>query len=73
MTRIILASWAILSAIFLASVTIAGTYQVTFTTTGCNGDTGYATVEIDRIYKIETISCEGPYAKLKKLEQVIVR
>jgi len=48
-------------------------YQITFKTTDCNGDTGFATVEVNRIHKIQTITCDEPDAKFKKLKQVIVK
>jgi len=51
----------------------AGQYQVTFKTTECNGDSGYATVEIDKIHKIETITCDEPDSVFKKLNLVIVK
>jgi len=47
------------------------TYMITFQTTDCNGDTGIASVEIDRIYKIKSISCEPPYQDAR-LKQVLV-
>ncbi len=46
-------------------------YMITFQTTDCNGDTGLASVEIDRIYKIETIECDPPHQSAKR-KQVLV-
>ncbi len=64
----------LMSALFsFVHVGFAGQYQVTFKTTECNGDMGYATVEVDRIHKIETISCDEAGAVFKKLKQLIVK
>lgn len=35
-------------------------YQVTFETLDCNGDSGFATVGVDQIYKIQAAGCAGP-------------
>ncbi|RLB68835.1 MAG: hypothetical protein DRH04_06265 [Deltaproteobacteria bacterium] len=57
---------------FIAAAAAAeSAYMITFQTTDCNGDTGIATVEIDRIYKIRSISCEPPYQDAR-LKQVLV-
>ncbi len=42
-------------------------YQVAFETTECNGESGFATVAIERIDKIQTASCLYEGKKLKKL------
>jgi len=43
-------------------------YQVTFETLDCNGDSGFATVGVDQIYKIQSAGCAGPDgAPLKQL------
>ena len=34
-------------------------YQVTFETLDCNGDSGFATVGVDQIYKIQSAGCAG--------------
>ena len=47
-------------------------YMVTFQTTDCNGDTGMATVEIDRIHSIETVTCDPPQEQAKR-KQVLIR
>ena len=65
-----------LAALFLVLFFAAGAaaesaYMITFQTTDCNGDTGIASVEIDRIYKIKSISCEPPYQDAR-LKQVLV-
>lgn len=35
-------------------------YQVTFATLECNGDSGFATVGVDQIYRIQSAGCAGP-------------
>ena len=42
-------------------------YQVAFETTECSGETGFATVAIQRIDKIESAGCLYEGKKLKKL------
>ena len=48
--------------VFLAWIAVADAapYQVTFETTDCNGDTGFTTVGIDEIFKIQSGDCSGP-------------
>ena len=55
-----------------APAVLAGGFKVTFETLDCNGDTGFASVDIDRIYRIETTDC-GPEQPERKLKQVLVR
>jgi hypothetical protein len=43
--------------------------KVTFQTTECNGDTGMASVDVDRIERIQSIDCDNG----RKLRQVLVR
>jgi hypothetical protein len=61
----------IFAALFLLlfttiSAAAGSSYMVTFQTTDCNGDTGIASVEINRIYKIKSISCEPPYQAARR-------
>ena len=70
MVRTIVAALFLL--LFTAITAIASsTYTITFQTTDCNGNTGMASVEINRIYKIETITCDPPYKDAKR-KQVLV-
>jgi hypothetical protein len=39
----------------------AGGFQVAFDTAECNGDTGFVSVELDRVYRVETIECGPEY------------
>ncbi|MDH3347239.1 MAG: hypothetical protein OEM02_03950 [Desulfobulbaceae bacterium] len=45
------------------SITWADDYLVTFQTTDCNGDVGFGSVEINKIYKIETMKCDPPHGE----------
>ncbi len=47
-------------------------YKVTFRTTDCAGDTGMASVDVDRIEKIRGVDC-GPDKSGRQLKQVLVR
>ena len=47
-------------------------YKVTFRTTDCAGDTGLASVDVDRIEKIRGVDC-GPDKSGRQLKQVLVR
>ena len=56
----------------LLAVGVAGasSYQVTFETTDCNGDTGFATVGVEKIFKIQSAGCGGPDGK--PLKQMLI-
>lgn len=45
----------------------SASYQVAFETTGCDGETGFATIDIESIDKIQSASCIYEGKKLKKL------
>lgn len=45
-------------------------YQITFETTDCNGDTGFSTVGIDEIFKIQSAGCSGPDGS--PLKQILI-
>jgi hypothetical protein len=59
---------ALLSAVAFA----APAYQITFETTECNGDTGMAAVDVDRIYRVQADDC-APQQPGEKRKQVLVR
>ncbi len=68
----IVAAVFFLALVALAVPVLAGSsYMITFRTTDCNGDTGMATVEIDRIQSIETVTCDPPDEKQQR-QQVLV-
>lgn len=43
----------------MVGAAIASPYQITFETTDCNGDTGFSTVGVDEIFKIQSAGCSG--------------
>ena len=47
-------------------------YKVTFRTTDCAGDTGLASVDVDRIEKIRSVDC-GPDKSGPRLKQVLAK
>ena len=47
-------------------------YKVTFRTTDCAGDTGLASVDVDRIEKIRTLEC-SPGAGGRRIKQVLAK
>ena len=47
-------------SLIVAGSVHASSYQVTFSTTECNGDTGFSTVGVDEIFKIQAAGCSGP-------------
>lgn len=56
--------------VMLAATAQASPYQVTFETTDCNGDTGFITLGVDEIFKIQAGDCTG--ADGKPLKQMLV-
>lgn len=61
--------------LFFVCMIVAGTanassYQVTFQTTDCNGDTGFSTVGVEEIFKIQSAGCKGPDGK--PLKQMLI-
>ncbi len=48
-------------------------YQVIFETTSCNGESGFATVKVEDIYKIESAGCTVPGKPGEKLKQILVK
>ena len=47
--------------------------QVTFQTTDCNGNTGFASVELERIWRINPAGCAAPDKPDEQLLQVLVK
>jgi len=56
-----------LSLLWSFSLSATDSYQVAFETTECDGESGFATVAIQSIDKIQTASCSYEGKKLKKL------
>lgn len=55
-----------------ASADVLSPIRVTFSTTECNGDSGMASVDVDRIERIQSIDC-GAAGSGQKRHQVLVR
>ncbi len=51
----------------------SGEYKVIFETTDCSGNTGFATVGADEIYKINQGDCSDPSDPGKHLKQLLVQ
>ncbi|WP_455212551.1 hypothetical protein, partial [Kaarinaea lacus] len=47
--------------------------QVTFKTTDCNGNTGFASVELERIWRINSAGCATPDKPDEQLLHVLVK
>jgi len=63
----------LLILLFLSSTAYAGgEYKVIFETTDCSGNTGFATVGADEIYKMNNGDCTDPNAPGKRLKQLLV-
>ena len=63
----------LLCHLWLCSTSLASDdYQITFQTNDCNGDTGFATVVVSSIYKIESITCDPPHEQNKR-KQILIK
>ena len=63
----------LLMLFFLSSPAHAsGDYKVIFETMDCNGNTGFATVGADEIYKMNNGDCTDPNNPGKHLKQLLV-
>ena len=62
MKKITLRFFAILFFVCLVMIGVAtaSPYQVTFETMDCNGETGFTTVGVDEVFKIQSAGCSGP-------------
>ena len=58
--RFYLYNFAIFIFLVVAGSIQAAPYQVTFETTECSGDTGFTTVGVNEIFKIQSAGCSGP-------------
>ena len=47
-------------------------YKVIFETTDCSGNTGFASVGADEIYKINNGDCSDPNNPARKLKQLLI-
>lgn len=71
--KIALACSALLLLSLLTSPGFADdSYKVVFETTDCTGNTGFATVGPDQIYKVEDGDCTHPQHPEQKLKQLLI-
>lgn len=66
-----------IACLLLATVGInyatAADYLVTFKTTECNGDRGMASVQMETIWRMNSIECRSPENPDEKLMQLLVK
>lgn len=60
-------------AAIMAGGLSADSYQVVFETTTCNGQSGFASVAADSVYKIENGDCLAPGSSKEKLKKILVK
>ncbi len=53
-------------------VSTADSYKIVFETVDCSGNTGFATVGPDEIYKLQNGDCSNPDDPGKKLKQLLI-
>lgn len=58
--------------VFPSHASAADSYKVVFETMDCSGNTGFATVGPDEIYKVGNGDCTDPHNPGKKLKQLLV-
>lgn len=57
---------------FYAAPLYAEQYQVVFETTGCDGSSGFSTIAVEEIYKIQDGDCSDPKNPEQRLQQLLV-
>ena len=68
---ILFAALLILSVLSF-QVSAGDSYKIVFETMDCSGNTGFATVGPDEIYKLGNGDCSNPDAPGKKLKQLLI-
>ncbi len=58
--------------LFFGAPLSADPYQVVFETTNCDGSTGFSTIAVDEIYKIQDGDCSDPKDPGQRLQQLLV-
>ncbi len=72
MKKSILISMLLMLFFSSSPVQSSGDYKVIFETMDCNGNTGFATVGADEIYKMSNGDCTEPNNPEKHLKQLLV-
>ncbi len=72
MKTILLFSTLLMLSILSAKMSVADSYKIVFETMDCSGNTGFATVGPDEIYKMGNGDCSNPEDPTKKLKQLLV-
>ncbi len=72
MNKLILAIPLLLLLAIAPATGWAEAYQVVFETINCDGSTGFATIGIETIYKIEEGDCSHPDKPEEKLKQLLI-
>ncbi len=65
--------WLLVAVAFAGVLWATEPYRVVFETIDCNGETGLATVEIERIYKIEPGDCTMPGQPGVHIKKMLVK
>ncbi len=63
---------ALIPMLFPIQGNAADSYKVVFETMDCSGNTGFATVGPDEIYKVGNGDCSNPEDPGKKLKQLLI-
>ena len=72
MKKALFFSTLLMCAMFSIKGATADSYKVVFETMDCSGNTGFATVGPDEIYKVGNGDCTNPEDPGKKLKQLLV-
>jgi len=59
--------------LFASNASGDDSYKVIFETTDCSGNTGFASVGADEIYKINNGDCSDPNNPARKLKQLLIK
>ncbi len=72
MKMTLLLSTVLMLSLLSSQVSTADSYKIVFETMDCSGNTGFATVGPDEIYKMGNGDCSNPEDPTKKLKQLLV-
>lgn len=62
----------VFSVLLMTGTLFADSYQIVFETTSCTGSSGFASVAVENVYKIENGDCFAPGSK-QKLKKILVK